>query len=200
MGPERAYVSDASGLPGLPVPINAAAEYTRHTARGRARPAAPAAAKSLQVIPAVKLGERPKYQPISADELLAGTLVEESIEGVMPRHGLVVVNGSPGAGKSTLMASAGKSMRIGEDSFGRRTRPSTVGYWIGEGRASVNACMQVYRQHFGLTAEQLPRFITEPFNALEPLQVNAFAVGVGKLDVLFFDGLRRVPTRMIARL
>ncbi len=142
-----------------------------------------------KVVGAKALAEKPRYQLIGAEELTKGSDGRALVQHVIPSASLVVCNGEPSAGKSTFTLALAVALTRGVECFGKKTRQSKVAYWIGEGRGAVAGNMRVYREHLGLTADQLPRFITEPFNAREPTQIVELVKALGKCDVCVLDTL-----------
>lgn len=133
--------------------------------------------------------ERVRYQPVSADELSRSTHSRSLIQHVLPQAEIAVINGPPGAGKTTLALAMGVALTNGTECFGKKTQLADVVYWLGEGRDAVNKCMKVYREHRGLNAAQLPRFVTDSFDARNTKQVAALALAIGTCDVLVLDTL-----------
>lgn len=133
------------------------------------------------------------YTLLTEDDLRAFSPPQWIIKGVLPSHGLVVVFGPSGSGKSFLVLDMLQSLALGKPWFERRVTPRSVTYVVLEGEAGLAKRVEAYRLRHGASSLNI-RYVAEPFSLLvedhiDNLLVAIQAAGVG--DVVVLDTLSR---------
>jgi hypothetical protein len=103
------------------------------------------------------LGEEPDIFPsLSLDELEDLPPPTWLIDGLLPEHGLSIVYGDPGAGKSFLVLDAALRIAHGMDWHGSKTKQVGVLYIAGEGRHGIGKRVKGWRREHGLEGADAP--------------------------------------------
>lgn len=119
--------------------------------------------------------------------------VEWRIKDVLPSHGLAVVFGPSGSGKSFLVLDMLQSLALGREWFGRRVKPCSVTYIALEGEAGLAGRVDAYRIHHGSTSPNI-RYTVQPFRLLNADDINELVLAIqsaGTGDVVVLDTLSR---------
>lgn len=135
--------------------------------------------------------QRPSLAVRSACELAAAPLPEWRVKGVLPRHGVALMYGPPGCGKSFLGLDLGFAVASGRDWFGSRVASCPVLYIAAEAGASMGSRINAHFQRLPGEDEVPVAFITEPvdlFHGLDLRQVieaaKQHAAGLIVVDTL----------------
>jgi putative DNA primase/helicase len=147
----------------------------------------------LLAAPVVPVAPILRYQLLSDDDLRLLPPVEWRVKGVLPSHGLAVVFGPSGSGKSFLVLDMLQSLAHGRDWFGRRVKPCSATYVALEGEAGVAGRVDAYRLHYGPTSPNI-RYMVKPFNLLNADDINELAQAIktaGNGAVVVLDTLNR---------
>lgn len=134
-----------------------------------------------------------RYKLLTDDDLRQLPPVEWRIKNVLPSHGLAVVFGPSGSGKSFLVLDMLQSLAFGHEWFGRRVKPCCVTYVSLEGEAGLAGRVEAYRLHHGETSTHI-RYTVQPFSLLNADDINELALAIqaaGAGDVVVFDTLSR---------
>jgi putative DNA primase/helicase len=134
-----------------------------------------------------------RYKLLTDDDLRQLPSVEWRIKNVLPSHGLAVVFGPSGSGKSFLVLDMLQSLSLGKEWFGRRVKPCSVTYVSLEGEAGLASRVEAYRIHHGETSTQI-RYTVQPFSLLNADDINELAQAIqaaGAGDVVVLDTLSR---------
>ncbi|WP_394730740.1 AAA family ATPase [Altererythrobacter sp. GH1-8] len=76
---------------------------------------------------------RPKFEFVSSRDFLARPRPGYLIKGVLPRRGVSIIYGDPGAGKSFFALDIAASLAMGETWQGRKVKKANVAYVCAEG-------------------------------------------------------------------
>lgn len=77
--------------------------------------------------------------------------VEFLVDGLLTKHGLAVLYGEPGAGKSFLAIDLALSVAYGKDWHGNAVEQGAVLYIAGEGVGGLGKRIKAWQAHYGLT-------------------------------------------------
>ncbi|WP_248320816.1 AAA family ATPase [Caballeronia sp. Sq4a] len=117
-----------------------------------------------------------RFRLRSAAELANALPMPWLVRGVLPKEGLAALFGPSGSGKSFLALDAAAAVAAGAPEwFGRRVTQCPVTYCALEGEAGMSKRLMALAQHHGKPLPDALRFVTEPFNLLDPLDVDALA-------------------------
>ncbi len=144
-------------------------------------------------LPATPVVPAFRYKLLTDDDLRQLPAVEWRIKNVLPAHGLAVVFGPSGSGKSFLVLDMLQSLSLGHEWFGRRVKPCSVTYVSLEGEAGLANRVEAYRIHHGETSTQI-RYTVQPFSLLNADDINELALAIqaaGAGDVVVLDTLSR---------
>lgn len=108
----------------------------------------------------------------SACELAAAPLPEWRVKGVLPRHGVALLYGEPGSGKSFLALDAAFAVASGREWFGARVTPCPVLYVAAEAGASMSGRVMAHFQRLPDEDEAPVAFITEPVDLFHGLDLR----------------------------
>lgn len=134
-----------------------------------------------------------RYELLTDDDLSKRPLPLWLIKGVMPSHGLAVMYGPSGSGKSFLALDVSQSLAFGSDWFGHKVKPCTVTYIALEGEAGLAGRVNAYRIHHGSTSPNI-RYMVQPFRLLNADDINELVLAIqtaGTGDVVVLDTLSR---------
>lgn len=148
----------------------------------------PARAAAPVVPPAVRLS--------TVAELLARPRPTWTVDEVIPEHGLGLIYGVPGAGKTFLALDLSFAIARGLPWFGRRVKQGQVVYVAAEGRLTDR--IAVYLRHHQLEPGQVEklRIVEHGLNLLQPSAAEALSAAIaaelnGDVRLLVFDTLNR---------
>jgi putative DNA primase/helicase len=134
-----------------------------------------------------------RFRLLTDDDLSKLPPVEWRIKNVLPSHGLAVVFGPSGSGKSFLVLDMLQSLAIGCEWFGRKVKPCAATYIALEGEAGIAGRIEAYRNHHGATSPNI-RYMAQPFSLLNADDINELAQAIqaaGTGDVVVIDTLSR---------
>lgn len=134
-----------------------------------------------------------RYKLLTDDDLRLLPPAEWLIKDVLPSHGIAVVFGPSGSGKSFLVLDMLQSLAFGRDWFGRRVKPCSVTYIALEGEAGLAGRVDAYRIHHGSTSPNI-RYMVQPFRLLNADDINDLVLAIqtaGTGDVVVLDTLSR---------
>lgn len=134
-----------------------------------------------------------RFNLLTDDDLRLLPPVEWRIKDVLPSHGLAVVFGPSGSGKSFLVLDMLQSLALGREWFGRRVKPCSVTYIALEGEAGLAGRVDAYRIHHGSTSPNI-RYTVQPFRLLNADDINELVLAIqtaGTGDVVVLDTLSR---------
>lgn len=134
-----------------------------------------------------------RFNLLTDDDLRLLPPVEWRIKDVLPSHGLAVVFGPSGSGKSFLVLDMLQSLALGREWFGRRVKPCSVTYIALEGEAGLAGRVDAYRIHHGSTSPNV-RYTVQPFRLLNADDINELVMAIqtaGTGDVVVLDTLSR---------
>lgn len=143
--------------------------------------------------PTTSVIPKSRYKLLTDDDLRKLPPVKWKIKGVLPSHGLAVVFGQSGSGKSFLVLDMLQSLALGRDWFGLKVKPCSVTYIALEGEAGLAGRVEAYRIHHG-TASPNIRYMVEPFKLLIADDINDLVQAIrdaGTGDVVVLDTLSR---------
>lgn len=119
----------------------------------------------------------------SAEELANAPPLKWLVRGVISREGLFSMFGAPGSGKSFLMlALAAAVAGAASDWFGRRVECCPVTYCVLEGEAGMSKRVRAWALHNESKLPESLRFMTQPFDLLDPAAVVALATAVREVN------------------
>lgn len=133
------------------------------------------------------------YLLLTGDDLFNLPALQWRIKGVLPAHGLAVLFGPSGSGKSFLVLDMLQSLALGRDWFGHKIKQCTVTYVALEGEAGVANRVKAYQARHGSTSINI-RYVTQPFHLLKDGDINALAEAInaeGTGNVVVLDTLSR---------
>lgn len=137
--------------------------------------------------PAVRFSPVPLAQ--FADRPAPGWL----IKGLLPRAGLAVLYGQPGAGKSFIALDMAAALCRGLPWRDRRTRQGRVVYVAAEGAGGFRTRCLAYLQSQGLALNELPlEIIADCPNLLARQDALDLTRALGKCDVVILDTFAQV--------
>ena len=84
--------------------------------------------------------------------------VEFVVDGLLTKHGLAVLYGEPGAGKSFLAIDLALSIAYGKDWHGNAVEQGAVLYIAGEGVGGLGKRVKAWQSHYGQT-ETVPFYV-----------------------------------------
>ena len=143
--------------------------------------------------PATSVIPKSRYKLLTGDDLRNLPPVKWKIKGVLPSHGLAVVFGQSGSGKSFLVLDMLQSLALGRDWFGHKVKPCSVTYIALEGEAGLAGRVEAYRIHHGTSSPNI-RYMVEPFRLLIADDINDLVQAIrdaGTGDVVVLDTLSR---------
>lgn len=124
------------------------------------------------------------------------------IKGLLPRHGLGVVFGEPGSGKSFFSLDLAAAIARGIDWRGHRTKQSGAIYVCAEGLAGLGDRLRAYCVAHSVDTELLRlEVITSPINLLNPddaffdelvTAIRDASERIGAIGLIVIDTLARV--------
>lgn len=129
----------------------------------------------------------------SACELAAAPLPEWRIKGMLPRHGLGMLYGEPGCGKSFLALDLAFAIASGRPWFAARVTPCPVLYVAAESGASMGARVMAHFQRLPDEDEAPVAFITEPVDLFHGLDVRPLITAAKEqgAQIIILDTLHR---------
>lgn len=166
---------------------------TKTAANGLMQEDCPEAALDLEEAPVDAIS---RYRLLTDDDLRKLSPLQWRIKDVLPSHGLAVMFGPSGSGKSFLVLDMLQSLAFGHDWFGRRVKRCSVTYIALEGEAGLAGRVDAYRQHHGSTSPNI-RYMVEPFRLLEADDINELVQAIkaaGTGDVVVLDTLSRAAS------
>jgi hypothetical protein len=134
-----------------------------------------------------------RYRLLTDDDLCNLPAFQWRIKHVLPAHGLAVLFGPSGSGKSFLVLDLLQNLALGRDWFGHKVKQCAVTYVALEGEAGVANRVKAYQVRHGSTAMNI-RYVTQSFQLLDGNDINALAEAIqaeGTGDVVVLDTLSR---------
>ena len=134
-----------------------------------------------------------RYRLLTDDDLSKLPPVQWRIKDVLPSHGMAVVFGPSGSGKSFLVLDMLQSLAFGREWFGRKVKPCSVTYIALEGEAGLSNRVEAYRIQHGSTSPHI-RYMVQPFRLLNADDINELVLAIkaaGSGDVVVLDTLSR---------
>lgn len=128
-----------------------------------------------------------RFTLLTVDELLTRPPLTWHVKGVIPRAGLAVIYGEPGAGKSFAAIDLATAIGSGSAWRDRRTAKGRVVYVVAEGQSGFRDRIDAARRH-GMPVDGLS-FITVPPNLLQAGDVRDLIASIGKADLIVIDTL-----------
>jgi hypothetical protein len=127
------------------------------------------------------LAVAPKFPPIAIDDIEPAAEPAWCVQGLLPARGLTPFIGSPGAGKSFLLADMLFHVARGVPYAGRETLQGPVIYLVGEGVTGFRRRMKAMRRHHDAEGQRVPFFVIETVPDLGSEQTDV-AVLLAELD------------------
>lgn len=144
-------------------------------------------------LPANPVAPISRYKLLTDDDLRKLPPVQWRIKDVLPSHGIAVMFGPSGSGKSFLVLDMLQSLAFGRDWFGHKVMQCSVTYIALEGEAGVAGRIKAYQSRHGSTSLDI-RYVAQPFKLLEADDINELAEAIlaaGTGDVVVLDTLSR---------
>lgn len=175
--------------PAHPNPVTINSLYKRARLEGWSSEATPQAA-------AGKLAANdPRYILLGAAEICQLTPIAWRLKGVLPQTGLAAIFGPSGSGKSFLSLDMSACIAEGGDWFGIKTAACDVTYIQLEGEAGLRNRLTAWEKAHGRPLPPRLRFIIQPFQLTNGLDLEAILEVLPKGGVVFIDTLNRAaPT------
>jgi hypothetical protein len=134
------------------------------------------------------------------EDVLTDPPVRWLIDDVLPRNGLVILGGAPGAAKTLLVLDAGLHMAHGLEWMGKKTKPGSMLYLAGEGGGGLGARLRAWRSEhadavrsageFVAVVDGVPNLAAESAVATLLAMLEQVAADYGKLpEVVVIDTL-----------
>ncbi|MDR3429599.1 helicase RepA family protein [Silvimonas sp.] len=171
---------NCDSTPAFPVPPHKIAKPHNGALNGAfildVEPAPTAQPPSPQVRAGNPAEKVPCYRLLSASDLADLPPLTWLIRNVLPTTGFGAIFGASGCGKTFMLLDLCHAIAAGRDWFGRRTKAVPVVYLGLEGEAGLKQRVQAWQiQNDGVAPEKRLLFITQPFDLLSPIYVNALA-------------------------
>ena len=134
-----------------------------------------------------------RYLLLTDDDLSKLPPIQWIIKGVLPSHGIAVVFGPSGSGKSFLVLDMLQSLASGHDWFDHKVTQCAVTYVALEGEAGLAGRVKAYRTHHGATSPNIV-YMAQPFGLLDADDINDLVLAIktaGTGDVVVLDTLSR---------
>lgn len=132
----------------------------------------------------------PKFRCVAIDDIEPGAEPAWCVHGLLPARGLAPFIGSPGAGKSFLLADMLFHVARGVPYAGRDTLQGPVFYLVGEGVTGFRRRMKAMRRHYGADGQGVPFFVIEAVPDLGSEQTDVAQL-LAELDA--FIAARTLP-------
>ena len=134
-----------------------------------------------------------RYQVKTADDMCKLPSIQWLIKNVLPSHGLAVIYGPSGSGKSFLVLDMLQSLAFGCGWFGHKVKQCSVTYVALEGEVGLAGRIKAYVSRHGSTSSAIG-YIAQSFTLTETDDINELAKAIlaaGTSDVVVVDTLSR---------
>jgi hypothetical protein len=122
-----------------------------------------------------------RYKLLTASDLANAPSLQWMIRGLFPRTGLVALYGPSGTGKSFLALDLAATVAGGATEwYGMRVKNCPVTYCVLEGEGGMGKRAKAWAQHHGKLLPDELRFVTQPINLQQPLDIQDLADAIIK--------------------
>lgn len=139
-----------------------------------------------------------RYRLKAAADLLNAPPLRWMVRGVLPSEGLACLYGTSGSGKSFLALDLCAAIASGSRWFSRKVNAAPVVYLALEGEAGFSQRVKAWQQHHRTALPDSLRFIMQPFDLLNPEDLQAMAAAFvaagGSGGLLVIDTLNRAAS------
>lgn len=135
---------------------------------------------AAEIVDAVDAAGPREFAPVDEQQATAGVLEIEWAEEIepqlsnlwlikrtLPRHGLALIYGHPGSGKSFLAVDIAMHVALGRDWNGQQTHKGLVVYVAAEGQRGLRNRIVAFRRHHGLTGPLPVALIPTPIDLFD---------------------------------
>jgi putative DNA primase/helicase len=150
-------------------------------------------ADELTVTPPPPVAQQLRYKLLTDGDLSKLPPIQWIIKNVLPSHGMAVVYGPSGSGKSFLVLHMLQSIAAGTEWFGQKVKQHFVTYIALEGEAGLSNRIKAYHTRHGSISSNI-RYLVQPFNLLDADDINDLAEAIkaaGTGGVVVLDTLSR---------
>ncbi len=139
----------------------------------------------------VEAGRRPRFRPLTPEELGSQKALSWRVKGILPAKGIAAWFGPSASGKSFLCIAAAVAIAEGHPFFGHITRQAPVLYVGLEGEGGYWGRVAAWQRHHGRAMPENMRFLLQSFRLTDSQDVADLAAICPRGCVIIIDTLNR---------